>query len=228
NGAVVGRPVALADRVADRPRDGVDPSRGELRDAPYVEASRERNGRAAVSLRVQPQLVLALREALARAPGIKAAFVYGSAATSAPSGLSLVARPSCVRDKRPPPLTPPPKAAFGRRSSREERRRGASAMADARGEGNREICACPGHKGRQARAAPARDIDLMVIGDGVTYADCFAGLLDAENLLQRRIRAKFVGADEWRRKLKRGSAFVRKLKAQPRIFIFAPADDLQW
>jgi hypothetical protein len=59
----------------------------------------------------------------------------------------------------------------------------------------------------------------MVIGDDMTYADCFAGLLDAEKLLKRRIHAKFVGAEEWRRKRARGSAFVAKMTAQPRLFI---------
>src|SRR5262249_57812025 len=103
------------------------------------------------SLRVQPQLVLTLREALARAPGIKLAFVYGAVA--------------------------------------------------------------------QARDGAQSDIDLMVIGDGVTYGDCFAGLMNAEHLLKRRIHAKFVGAEEWRRKRARGSAFVAKITAQPRLLI---------
>jgi predicted nucleotidyltransferase len=113
----------------------------------------------AVSLRVQPQLVLTLREALARAPGIKAAFVYGSVA--------------------------------------------------------------------QGRETAASDIDLMVIGADVTYADCFAGLLTAENLLKRPIHAQFVSAEDWRRKLARGSAFVTKVNARPKIFIFGSAEDLR-
>jgi hypothetical protein len=140
--------------------------------------ARERNGRpaftTAVSLRVQPQLVLALRAALVRAPGIKAAFVYGSAATSAPS-------PSLPKRRK---------------------------------------------RGREAHSAPAGAIDLMVIGDA-THADCFAGLLDAENVLKRRIHARFVSAAEWNRKLARKSAFFTKVNAQPRIFIFASADDLR-
>ena len=72
------------------------------------------------------------------------------------------------------------------------------------------------------------DIDLMVIGDGVTYADCFAGLCGAERLLKRRIRATFIGAQEWQRKLRRRNGLVAKLRAQPRIFIFTTADDLHW
>ena len=174
NRAVVRQRLALAGRGVDRPRAGLGPSPAGLRGAPDLETrviefprradGRECHARAgfrnAVSLRVQPQLVLALRAALVRAPGIKAAFVSGSAAKD------------------------------------EERPRG--------------------------------DIDLMVIGDDVTHADCFAGLLNAESLLKRRIRATFVGAQEWQRKLKRRSEFVAKLRAEPRIFIFTTADDLHW
>ena len=174
NRAAVRRRLAFAGRVLDRLRAGLGPSPAELRDAPYLEAwvserssradAREHEGRPhfsnAVSLRVQPQLVLTLREALARGRGIKAAFVYGSVANG--------------------------------------------------------------------RHTAASDIDLMVIGADVTYADCFAGLLTAENLLKRPIHAHFVRAEEWRGKLARGSAFVTKVNARPKIFIFGSADDLQW
>jgi hypothetical protein len=51
-------------------------------------------------------------------------------------------------------------------------------------------------------------------------------LLDAERLLKRRIRAKFVSEQEWRRDLLRGNEYFRKINAQPRIVIFASADDL--
>jgi predicted nucleotidyltransferase len=173
NHAAVRRRLALAGRVVDRLRAGLGPSPAELRDAPYLEAwviepspgadAREHEGRPhfsnAVSLRFQPQLVLTLREALARARGIKAAFVYGSVA--------------------------------------------------------------------DGRDTAASDIDLMVIGADVTYADCFAGLLTAENLLKRPIHAQFVSAEDWRRKLARGSAFVTKVHARAKIFIFGSADDLQ-
>jgi predicted nucleotidyltransferase len=170
---VARRRLARAGRVLDRLRAGLGPSPAELRDAPYLEASvidrspggdgREHDGGPdfsnAVSLQAQPQLVLALRQALARARGIKAAFVYGSVA--------------------------------------------------------------------QGRETAASDIDLMVIGADVTYADCFGGLLDAENLLKRPIHAIFVSAEEWRRKLARGSAFFTRVNARPKIFIFGSAAELE-
>jgi predicted nucleotidyltransferase len=169
--------VAVARRrlgVVDQPRTCHGPAPVNLREALYREAwvaERRRaaqarepdprpDSRNAVSLQVEPQLVLILREALARARGIQAAFVYGPAA--------------------------------------------------------------------QGQERPHSDVDLMVIGDDPTYADCSGGLLDAENVLKRRIRVRFVSAADWKRKLARGGAFVTKLQAQPRIFIFRSADDLRW
>jgi hypothetical protein len=154
--------------VIDRLEAGIAPSLTEFRD---LEAwlidlasgadTRDRNAKSgvsnAVSLRVEPELVLALRQALARAAGIKAAFVHGAA-----------------------------------------------------GEGKQN---------------PASEIELMVIGDA-TYADCFGGLHDAENLFKRRIRANFVTEQEWRCELRRGNLFFTTINAQPKIFIFASADDL--
>jgi len=182
----VRRRVPLGDRVVHRMRRRVGPSPAALRDAPCLEPqgtepsrqadARKDEGRAgfpnAVSLRVQPQLVLALRAALAHVRGIKAAFVYGSAARSAPS----------------PPL--------------------------------------PRKRGREAHAAPASDIDLMVIAEDASYAVCVGSLLHAEKLLERRIRTHFVSTQEWRRRCKRKSGFVTQINAQSRIFIFASADDL--
>jgi predicted nucleotidyltransferase len=111
----------------------------------------------AVSLQVEPELVLALRQALAPARGIKAAFVHGSIA-----------------------------------------------------------------KGEQT---PGSEIELIVIVDP-TFAGSFGGLHEAEKLLQRPIRANFVREQEWRRELLRGGAYLTKINAEPRIVIFASADDL--
>jgi hypothetical protein len=52
-------------------------------------------------------------------------------------------------------------------------------------------------------------------------------LLNAANLLKRRINANFVSTEEWRRKLARGSAFFTRVNAQPKICIFGSAEDLR-
>jgi predicted nucleotidyltransferase len=70
------------------------------------------------------------------------------------------------------------------------------------------------------------DIDLMVIGDDVTYSDFFDEFLQAEQLLNRPIHANFVSPDEWRRKLAQGSAFFTKINVQPKIFVVGSQEDL--
>jgi predicted nucleotidyltransferase len=70
------------------------------------------------------------------------------------------------------------------------------------------------------------DIDLMVIGDDVTYADFFDDFLKAEQLLSRPIHANFVSPETWQRKLAEGSAFFTKIDARPRIFVIGSQDAL--
>ena len=70
------------------------------------------------------------------------------------------------------------------------------------------------------------DVDLMVIGDDVTYSDFFDEFVKAEKLLNRPIHVNFLSANEWRRKLHEGSAFFTKINAQPKIFVVGSQDDL--
>jgi predicted nucleotidyltransferase len=70
------------------------------------------------------------------------------------------------------------------------------------------------------------DVDLMVIGDDVTYSDFFDELLRAEKLLGRPIHANFISANEWKRKLHEGSSFFTKINARPKIFVLGSQDDL--
>lgn len=71
------------------------------------------------------------------------------------------------------------------------------------------------------------DIDLMVIGDDLTYPDLYAGLQQAETLLQRQVNPNFLTPEDWRRKLARKSAFVTRVNAQPKIFVVGSERDLQ-
>jgi predicted nucleotidyltransferase len=87
--------------AVERLRTGIAPSPAAFRDleACLLELSRgpdaeERNGRRqfskAVSLQIEPELVPALRQALALASGIKAAFVHGSIAKGEQSPASEI------------------------------------------------------------------------------------------------------------------------------------------
>lgn len=70
------------------------------------------------------------------------------------------------------------------------------------------------------------DIDLMIIGANVTYADLFKLLEHAETQLGRKINPTFYSISEWSRKINEGNNFVTKILEQPKIFIIGKEDAL--
>jgi predicted nucleotidyltransferase len=71
----------------------------------------------------------------------------------------------------------------------------------------------------------ASDIDLMVIADGLDYADVYGALQPAEAALGRTVNPNVMSRTEWRRK--RGEAgFVERVASQPRLFVIGSDDDL--
>jgi predicted nucleotidyltransferase len=73
----------------------------------------------------------------------------------------------------------------------------------------------------------ASDIDLMVISDGVTYADLFGLASDAERQLGRKVNPTVYTPADVRQKLAAGNAFMSRVLAQPKIFVVGSADDLR-
>lgn len=71
------------------------------------------------------------------------------------------------------------------------------------------------------------DIDLMVIGDDLTYTDLYEGLEKAEQVLRRPVNPTFLSVDEWRRKLSTKDSFIAKINAQPKLFIVGSEADLK-
>jgi predicted nucleotidyltransferase len=71
------------------------------------------------------------------------------------------------------------------------------------------------------------DIDLMVIGDDLTYAEIFAGLQKAEAILQRSVNPTFLSFDDWCDKLATKDSVIAKIAAQPKLFIFGSEIDLK-
>jgi len=71
------------------------------------------------------------------------------------------------------------------------------------------------------------DIDLMVIGDELGYAELYTVLQDAENILQRKVSPIFLSPKDWSRKASRKGSFVSKISALPKIFIFGSEKDIQ-
>jgi len=71
------------------------------------------------------------------------------------------------------------------------------------------------------------DIDLMVIGDDLNYAELYSALQDVEDRVRRKVNPVFLAVDEWRRRSSRSDSFLKKLGAQPKLFIVGSEDDLR-
>lgn len=65
----------------------------------------------------------------------------------------------------------------------------------------------------------ASDIDLMVVSDSLTYGEVFGALEDAVTRLGRRVNPTVYSRREFARRRKRGSAFVTRVLAQPKIWL---------
>jgi predicted nucleotidyltransferase len=70
------------------------------------------------------------------------------------------------------------------------------------------------------------DIDLMVIGDDLSYSDLYAGLQKAEHVLRRPVNPTFLPFDDWWRKASTKDSVIAKIDAQPKIFIVGSQADL--
>ncbi len=70
------------------------------------------------------------------------------------------------------------------------------------------------------------DIDLMLIGNNLTYADIFKLLEKTELQLGRKINPTFYSISDWSRKNKKSSHFIRKIIEQPKIFLIGTGSEL--
>jgi len=71
------------------------------------------------------------------------------------------------------------------------------------------------------------DIDLMVIGDDLTYGDLYAALQKAEKVLHRTVNPTFLSFDDWQRKLVTKDSVIAKIDAQPKLFVVGSKSDLK-
>jgi len=77
----------------------------------------------------------------------------------------------------------------------------------------------------QGSDTAASDIDLMVIADGLDYADVFSALQPVEAQLGRTLSPNVMTRAEWRRK--RGErGFVARVAGRPRLFLIGSDDAL--
>lgn len=70
------------------------------------------------------------------------------------------------------------------------------------------------------------DVDLLLIGDDLAYADVFALLSEAETAIGRPVNPSLYTWTEWQRKQQEGNSFIGKLLEQPKIFLIGSDHDL--
>jgi predicted nucleotidyltransferase len=70
------------------------------------------------------------------------------------------------------------------------------------------------------------DIDLMLIGDELTYQDVIQALMNVEQELGRPVNPVVMGQDEWHRKMDEAGGFVKRVMDKPKIFLIGSENDI--
>ena len=70
------------------------------------------------------------------------------------------------------------------------------------------------------------DIDLMVVSDSLSYADVFGALEPISAVLSRAVNPTVYSRRELARRIKEGNAFVKRVLAQPKIWVIGSEDEL--
>jgi predicted nucleotidyltransferase len=71
------------------------------------------------------------------------------------------------------------------------------------------------------------DIDLMVVGDDLSYSDLYSALQKTENSLGRPVNPTFLTPTDWQRKVSTKDSVIAKINSQPKVFIFGSEADLK-
>lgn len=71
------------------------------------------------------------------------------------------------------------------------------------------------------------DIDVMIIGNDLTYSDFFKIMTETESKLDRKINPIFHTPHEWKQKIEEKNHFITNLTNQPKIFLLGTEDDLK-
>src|SRR5712692_247580 len=70
------------------------------------------------------------------------------------------------------------------------------------------------------------DIDLMVIGDELSYSELYTAAQSAEDELLRKINPLFLSFKDWQRKASDRGSVVSQISSSPKIFIIGSEKDL--
>lgn len=71
------------------------------------------------------------------------------------------------------------------------------------------------------------DIDLMVVGSHLAYADLMEALLPAETFLNRKINPALYTAGDFKRKMKQKNHFLTRVTQQEKLFVLGSEDDIE-
>jgi predicted nucleotidyltransferase len=70
------------------------------------------------------------------------------------------------------------------------------------------------------------DIDLMIVSDKLTYADVYGALEQLGARLNRTVNPTVYNRRELANRVKKGNAFLKRVLAQPKVWIIGTEDDL--
>jgi predicted nucleotidyltransferase len=68
------------------------------------------------------------------------------------------------------------------------------------------------------------DVDLFVLGEGVSYGELFDALKPVEAEIGRAINPSLMTRSEWQQKLADKNSFIVRVDKSPKIFVTGPAD----
>ena len=71
------------------------------------------------------------------------------------------------------------------------------------------------------------DIDLMIVGNELSYSPVYAALQKAEKTLLRSVNPNLITPGEWKRKHAEKGSFVRKISEQPKLFVLGSQHELE-
>lgn len=70
------------------------------------------------------------------------------------------------------------------------------------------------------------DIDLMLVSDTLTYGDAVLALHAAAELLGREVNPNIFTSQDFAKRLKEGGSFVKRVMAQPKVWLIGGEHDL--
>jgi len=70
------------------------------------------------------------------------------------------------------------------------------------------------------------DIDVMILGDRVSYPEVYSALEPLSGALGRTVNPTVMRIDDYRKRIEDGPAFVARVNAQPKLWIIGGESDL--